>query len=381
LKLHTIVFGVAKIQLDSRKRASQQAFLCKSKTVLNGPFIQRKRPYLCIKYRALTNSKQHIRVQQYIVILSVVLFTIKIIAWYMTQSVAILTDALESIVNIIASLIGLYSLYVSAKPRDMDHPYGHGKVEFISAAIEGTLISMAGILIVYEAIQNLRHPHTIQQLDKGIYLVAGTALLNYVAGTYCEKIGKKGNSLALIASGKHLKSDTYTTFGIIAGLILIYFTSIPWMDSAVAILFAGIILYTGYKIVRSSIAGIMDEVDESLLSNMVQMLNENRQANWIDLHNLRIIKYGAVLHLDCHLTVPWYLNVHEAHREIDALSGLVRQTYGESVELFVHSDGCLDFSCAICAKSDCTVRKLAFERKVNWTMENIVSNNKHHVKS
>lgn len=337
--------------------------------------------YLCAKSSNLNHSKQHIRVQQYIVILSVVLFVIKIIAWYITQSVAILTDALESIVNIIASLIGLYSLYVSAKPRDMDHPYGHGKVEFISAAIEGTLISMAGILIVYEAIQNLRHPHSIQQLDRGIYLVAGTALLNFFAGSYCEKIGKKGNSLALMASGKHLKSDTYTTFGIIAGLILIYFTNIPWMDSAVAMFFAGIILYTGYKIVRSSIAGIMDEVDEDLLKDMVVMLNENRRPNWIDLHNLRIIKYGAVLHLDCHLTVPWYLNVHEAHTEIDALSGLVRKTYGESVELFVHSDGCLDFSCAICEKSDCTVRKQAFERRVNWTIENIASNNKHHVKS
>ncbi|HNP54168.1 MAG TPA: cation transporter dimerization domain-containing protein, partial [Ferruginibacter sp.] len=159
------------------------------------------------------------------------------------------------------------------------------------------------------------------------------------------------------------------------------FTNIPWVDSAVAMLFAGIILYTGYKIVRSSIAGIMDEVDEDLLKDMVVMLNENRRPNWIDLHNLRIIKYGAVLHLDCHLTVPWYLNVHEAHTEIDALSGLVRKTYGESVELFVHSDGCLDFSCAICEKSDCTVRKQAFERRVNWTIENIASNNKHHVKS
>lgn len=121
----------------------------------------------------------------------------------------------------------------------------------------------------------------------------------------------------------------------------------------------------------------MDETDTELLKEMVAKLNANRRENWIDLHNLRIIKYGSRLHLDCHLTVPWYLNVHEAHREIDALSNLVKNEYGEFVELFVHSDGCLDFSCRICTKTDCNVRKHTFEKKVEWTMENISSNNKH----
>ena len=145
----------------------------------------------------------------------------------------------------------------------------------------------------------------------------------------------------------------------------------------VAILFALFIIYTGYTILRSSVAGIMDEADMALLEKLVQTLNANRRPNWIDLHNLRIIKYGSRLHLDCHLTVPWYLNVHEAHREIDALSNLVKNEFGESVELFVHSDGCLDFSCRICTLADCTVRKHAFEKKIDWTMENILSNNKH----
>ena len=123
----------------------------------------------------------------------------------------------------------------------------------------------------------------------------------------------------------------------------------------------------------------MDEADEELLKKMVIMLNGNRKQNWIDLHNLRIIKYGGTLHLDCHLTVPWYLNVHEAHTEIDELSTLVKKEFGESMELFVHSDGCLDFSCAICTKTECTVRKHWFEKKVEWTMANISSNNKHSI--
>ena len=309
------------------------------------------------------------------------LFLMKIIAWYLTGSVAILTDALESTVNVVAGLIGIYSLYVSAKPKDSDHPYGHGKAEFISAAVEGTLISVAGVFIVYEAISNLLHPHPIKKLDYGIWIVAITAVINYFAGRVCIRTGKKNNSLVLIASGKHLQSDTYSTVGIVCGLLLLYFSKVWWVDSAVAILFAFIIFFTGYKIVRSSIAGIMDEADSSLLQILIDLLNANRRPNWIDLHNLRIIKYGGTIHLDCHLTVPWYLNVHEAHDEIDALAVLVKNTFGETMELFVHSDGCLNFSCAICTKNDCPVRKHPFEKKIEWAMDNIVSDSKHTVDS
>ena len=326
-------------------------------------------------------AKQSLQVQKWIAGISIILFAIKIFAWYITGSVAILTDGLESIVNVVAGLIGLYSLYVSAKPKDVDHPYGHGKVEFISAAIEGTLISVAGFYIIYEAINNLLHPHAIKKLDWGIILIATTAIINYVAGSVCKKTGRKNNSLALIASGKHLKSDTYTTAGIVAGLILLYLTNITWIDGAVALLFAGIIIYTGYKIIRSSVEGIMDKADEALLKDMVTTLNQHRSLNWIDLHNLRIIKYGPTLHMDCHLTVPWYFNVHEAHGEVDALSALVNKHYGDSVELFVHSDGCMDFSCSICKKMECHVRKHPFVEKVEWTLANISSDKKHKVGS
>ena len=319
----------------------------------------------------MNRATQNFKIQKYIAVISVALFTIKLFAWYLTHSVAILTDALESIVNVVAGFIGLYSLYVSGKPKDQDHPYGHGKVEFLSAAIEGLLIGIAGIFIIrYE-------PHSIQKLDYGIYLVAVTAIINLLAGLICVKTGKKNNSLALIASGKHLIADTYTTIGIIIGLVLLFVTCISWIDSAVAIIFALVIFYTGYKIVRSSIAGIMDEADMELLNKMVVFLNENRNPNWVDLHNLRIIKYGAMIHLDCHLTVPWYFNVHQAHDEVDRLSKLVKQHFGDSVELFVHSDGCLDFSCALCEKSDCKERKHNFQKRIIWTMENISSNRKH----
>ena len=325
----------------------------------------------------MNRSKQNLNVQKWVASVSVLLLAVKFLAYYSTHSVSILTDALESIVNVAAGLIGLYSLYVAAKPRDKDHPYGHGKAEFLSAAVEGTLIGSAGAIILYKAIQTLIKPVELQKIDYGIWLVAATAVVNYIMGYFCLRTGKRNGSLALIASGRHLQSDTLSTLGIIAGLILLFFTKLVWIDSVVAILFGVIIMITGYRILRKSIAGIMDEADTDLLDKFVGILNANRKENWIDLHNLRVIKYGSILHVDCHLTVPWYLNVHEAHKEIDALAELVRKEFGESLELFVHSDGCLPFSCRICQKEGCPERRHQFEQKITWTLENISNNKKH----
>lgn len=138
----------------------------------------------------MKNQKDNLQVQKWVVSIAILLFILKIIAYYLTHSVAILTDALESTVNVIAGLIGWYSLWVASKPSDEDHPYGHGKAEFLSAAIEGTLIIIAGIIIIYESIDNFIHPHNLQQLDWGILLVAITAAINYITGYISIKKGE-----------------------------------------------------------------------------------------------------------------------------------------------------------------------------------------------
>lgn len=281
--------------------------------------------------------------------------------------------------NVIAGFIGLYSLYVAAKPRDLDHPYGHGKAEFVSAAVEGGLIVAAGIMIIYETVMNFLQENPLQKLDTGLILVGATAIINYVAGAVCIRIGKKNNSLALQASGKHLQVDTYSTVGIIAGLAIMLLTRLYWLDKVIALGMSVLVIYNGYRIIRASLAGIMDEADMQLLKRFISVLNDNRRANWVDLHNLRVIKYGPLLHIDCHLTVPWYLNVHEAHLEIDALAALIKQQLGDAIELFVHTDGCLPFSCTICTKTDCSIRQQAMKERLDWTLENIISNQKHQV--
>jgi len=324
-------------------------------------------------------SKENLRIQSWILFVAVVLFAMKIFAWYITHSVSILTDALESIVNIIAGLVGLYSLSIAYKPRDSNHPYGHGKAEFLSAAIEGTLIMLAGVFIIYEAVNQLLHPQPIHQLNVGIILVGVSAMINYIVGFLAVKRGKANGSEALLASGQHLKTDTYSTAAIIFGLILIYFTHIHQIDSIVAIIMSFVIMFIGYRIARKSVAGIMDEADEKILIKVISLLNNSRGGNWIDIHNLRVTKFGNVLHIDCHMTIPWYQNVRQAHIEVDQLRILIENEFGSAMEFFVHTDACIGSCCPICIKTDCTVREHPFSRRIKWEMNNVVPNKKHDI--
>jgi cation diffusion facilitator family transporter len=318
-----------------------------------------------------------IQMQKILVTVSVLLFVLKMIAWYLTGSVAILTDALESTVNVVAGFIGLYSIILSAKPRDKEHPYGHGKIEFLSSAIEGVLIAVAGLVIIYKAIEGLLHPQELKQLDSGVFLLAITAVVNYIVGYLCVRKGRKEHSPILIASGSHLKSDTWSTLGILVGIILILFTGLKWIDSVAAFVFAIVIIYTGYKIVRRAVSGIMDESDSEIVTEIVSVLNKNRLDLWIDVHNMRVINYAGFYHIDCHLTVPYYINVNEAHQIMDSLTDVLRGHFRDRVEFFVHVDGCVFQQCGICSVGDCPVRKHAFVGHMPWTNDNILSNAKH----
>ena len=325
----------------------------------------------------MQKSKQNLKIQFFVTALSIILFVLKFVAYFMTHSLAVLSDALESIVNVLAGIIGLYSLYVASKPKDKEHPYGHGKAEFISAAFEGSLIITAGIIIFYEAIMSFFEPNILHSLDNGIWVLLSTAVLNLVAGIVAKTIGKKNKSLALISSGQHLVLDSFTTFAVTIGIGLVMLTNYAGIDTYVAILMALWIVYNGYQIIRQSLAGIMDEADVALLEEVIEELNKARNEKWIDLHNLRVIKYGAQMHIDCHLTVPWYFNVNEAHFAVDDFSALIKNKFGDSVEFFVHTDGCMPFSCPICTIKNCDKRKEPFKQKLDWTMENVLSNLKH----
>ncbi len=318
-----------------------------------------------------------LRLQRYIAVLSILLFAGKLCAWYLTKSVTILTDALESTVNVIAGLIGLYSVILAAKPRDANHPYGHGKVEFISAAVEGALIMIAAIFVSFEAVGNLIHPVAIQKLDIGIALIGATGVANFFLGQYAISTGKKNRSLTVESAGRHLRTDAYSTVAIVGGLILVLITHWLWLDAVVALAFVVIIFTTGYKVLRRSLAGIMDEADIVLLGQVVTILQEHRKDAWIDLHNLRVIQYGDVLHIDAHMTLPYYFEVRQAEAEVDSLEHLIRAHFGTKVELFIHVDGCSPYQCKLCCVKDCPVRLEAMVEQIPWNVSNVMTDSKH----
>jgi len=320
-----------------------------------------------------------VRIQRNIAILSVVLFLAKLLAWYLTGSVTVLTDALESTVNMFAGFLGLFSIILAAMPRDTNHPYGHGKAEFLSSAVEGTLIFIAGIVIIWQAIRQIITPHQLQKLDIGLLIIAAAGLVNFFAGKYAEKAGKKHNSMVLVSAGNHLITDAYSTVAIILGLSLLLLTHNRWLwlDSAVALSFAVIIMVTGYKVLRRSISGIMDEMDIVLLKEVIDLLQAKREPQWVDLHNLRVIQYGSLMHVDAHMTLPWYYTVAQADIEILELENLIRDHFKNQVELFIHIDGCKTYQCSLCALEGCKVRQHTFEEQLRWTIDNVWTNAQH----
>jgi len=322
-------------------------------------------------------SKQNLKVQYFVTALTIVVFLLKVVTYILTHSLSVLSDSLESVVNIVATIVGSYSLFVASKPKDKDHPYGHGKAEFVSAAFQGTLIIGIGCLIIYKAIDSFIHPVSLQNLNNGIWLVVIIAIINLVTALVLNRIGKKNKSLAILASGKLFQIDFFTTAAIAIGFILLLVTGYQKIDTLIALFLGIYVIFDGYKIVRQSLAGIMDEADMVLLKEVITEINLSRNAKWIDLHNLRVIRYGSLLHIDCHLTVPWYYNVNEAHEAVDDFAVLIQNKFGDSVEFFVHTDPCMPFSCPICTIENCEQRIAPFEKKLNWNIENVLSNSKH----
>lgn len=323
------------------------------------------------------NNKDKLAFQKLIAAFGIILFIGKIIAWKLTDSDSVFSDAMESIVNVISAFMGLYSLYLAAKPKDEDHPYGHGKVEFVTSGIEGALIAIAGMMIIYEGINSLITGKILQKLDWGIAIIAATAIINYLLGYISIKKGKHENSHVLISSGKHLQSDTITTLGVVISLIVVYFTKIYWLDSVVALLFGFYIIYIGYKIIRKSLSGIMDEQDPDLLNQIIKVLEENRRTEWIDVHNMKIQQFGANLHIDAHITLPWYYSLRDAHNEMEKMIILLAKNTKRSVEFNFHMDDCKPISCPICQIADCPVRERNFIKRVTWTPENVTCVDKH----
>lgn len=299
------------------------------------------------------------------------LMVVKFIAFYLTDSAAILSDALESIINVVAAGFALWSIIFAARSPDPTHPYGHGKMEYFSAGFEGALIILAALGIFYEAWPRLFHPQAIPRLSSGILLVLGAAVMNLILGLVLVMVGKRTKSIVLVADGKHILTDVYTTVGVVIGLIGVMFTGWNWLDGAVAYLVGFNILFTGARLVHQSSAALLDTSDPQLLQEICEVIARNRREMWIDVHQLRARRSGHHVFMDFHLILPRDLSLEASHDEVKKLEKILSDHFEGEADILIHADPCSTPECPICGHEPCDERQENLKMQRLWISQNL----------
>ena len=294
---------------------------------------------------------------------------VKFYAYSLTDSSALLSDALESIINVVASIFALWSILFSERPPDRTHPYGHGKVEYFSAGFEGALIIIAACGIFQAAWPRIFNPQEILNLDKGLALLALTGVVNLMLSLGLIYVGKRTQSIVLTADGKHILTDVLTTVGVFIGLLAVRFTGYLWLDGVVATIMAMIILYTGTKLVRQAFGGLMDEASPELLDEISTLLSRKRKDTWIDIHRLRAWRAGSQIRVDFHLVLPQDLSLLKISHEIAEVKNVLGVHYGSFIDVLVHTDPCGTRDCPACARPLCSIRKTPARYQSLWYRE------------
>lgn len=305
-------------------------------------------------------------------IVGVCMLVIKTTAYALTHSAAILSDAMESVVHIVATSMALYSVIVSHKPADESHPFGHGKVEFFSAGVEGMLVFIAGVAIIVESARGIILGRELVALDKGFLLTLAASVINLLLGLFLIRRGKATASLTLVADGKHVLTDSYTSFAVVVGIGAVMLTGWEILDPVVAIGVALNILFSGYQLVRVSVGGLMDESDRSTLERVVAIINHHKAPTWIALRSLRVMRSGNVRHVNFHLTIPFYWNVNQAHLFEHEVSATISDGLDGRAQVLVHLDPCKSGDCPACAVFPCAERKLPLVKTPSWDVHTLV---------
>ena len=295
----------------------------------------------------------------------------KIGAYFLTGSAAIFSDAAESVVHIMATGMALFSIILSNKPPDESHPYGHNKVEYFSAGVEGFLIFTAAVVIIYSAIADIIKGPELEKLDTGAIIIFLAALINMFLGFYLVRIGKKTNSITLIADGKHVLTDSYTSAGVIVGVLLVIFTGYKLFDPIFAIAVGLNIIYTGFKLIRESVGGLMNEANQDVLKKISDVLLKNKKAYWIDIHELRYWQSGDRIFLDFHLILPYYFNIQQTHKEENEIEEIIQNEF-EGSQLKIHFDFCVQELCKYCNYQECRVRSFPKDTNFDWDVKKMI---------
>ena len=305
---------------------------------------------------------------------SLVLMAAKFYTFHLTRSSAVLSDALESIINVVAAAFAMVSIWKAAQPPDSDHPYGHGKIEYFSAGFEGALIIFAAIGIFKTGIAHLLMPKPIANLQTGLLILVSAASINLLLGIGLVRVGKNVQSLTLIADGKHVLSDVYTSGGVVVGLFLVRWTGWLWLDGGIACLVGANILVTGARLVHQSFSALMHASDPQLLDEIAGVLEKHRKGVWIDVHQLRAWRSGSFIHIDLHLVLPKEYLLDEAHAEAKALEQLLIHHFEGNAGVLVHLDPCDKSECPACRQHRCNLRTRAPMMTPSWNRHLITVN-------
>jgi cation diffusion facilitator family transporter len=267
---------------------------------------------------------------------AVVTILLKFTAYKVTGSIGFFSDALESIVNLLAAVFGLIMLHVSEKPADEGHEFGHSKAEYFSSAIEGSLILLAAFSIIWSAVPRLIHPIALENINIGLLFSVGASLVNLAVGQMLIHNGKKSKSLLVEADGKHLMTDVWTSAGVIAGILLVKFTGILILDPIIAILVALNIVYTGYRLISRSTNGLMDaSISETEIDQVKKYLDSLKEKN-ITYHSLMTRQAGQRKFISFHLLVPGAWTVQQGHENADIIEETIEDMFDEPVTVTSH---------------------------------------------
>lgn len=324
--------------------------------------------------KQIKEDKMRLKIAALTMLLGPLLFVGKLYAYQVTQSQAVLSDALESIINILGSIVTFFVIKVAVSPADKDHPYGHGKAEYFAASFEGGAITFAGIMICFVSIKNLWDGvFILKNLDIGLAIVLAAGLINGGLGMYLQKMGAKLDSKALYSSGKHLFSDFLTSVGIIVGLLLVKWTNILWLDPIIAILIGLQLIYHGFQILKDSTNVLMDGHNPEILNKLLQIFNQQAFEGIIRIHHVKVMRSGRYHHIDLHVVVPEFWSIEMGHDKSGEFSRRVFKDYGKEGEMHFHLDPCLQKYCKACSLSDCSVRKEQFQAVIPFSMEEFIS--------
>ncbi len=317
----------------------------------------------------------HQRLRMKAIILSlvvgIVLLAVKFWTYHITLSSAVLSDALESIINVAASAFATISIWMAAKPPDVEHPYGHGKIENFSAGFEGALIIGAAGGIFYYGFKHLLQPQALPNLQEGIGILVGATVVNLLLAVFLLHTGRRTDSLALTADGKHLLTDVITSGGVVVGLGLVHLTGWLWLDGAVACLVGLNILFSGGKLLSQSYARLMDASDPDLLERLTRLIEAHRRPDWVDIHQLRAWRAGSLIHIDLHLVLPKEALLAEAHHEAKILELMLMEQFQGNASVLVHMDPCDVLECPVCGKADCCSREHFQARFIKWERDHL----------